>query len=278
MTIQKVAILFCSCQGGIRLATVFTVDDEPAILEVYKDILEMKEHEVVAEAYDGEEAVKKFTVMDRKPDVIIMDHRMPYKNGIETMKEIHAIDPLQCVIFVTADYTAAKDAVLMGANSFLLKPFRMDNLFNAIGTALYEMEEKKSRIRENLLGIVSKNKSNDPKALMQVCGAIEKEVIDLYLKGKSSEKADLEQSVGWSCRLLNLCGFEFGSTKKSDEIIYLNNNVCYWMDKYGPDPIFCTVTKCILTRFAMKSGREVTLNTKKSLMNDDDCCYFEVYV
>lgn len=236
----------------------------------------MKDHEVVAEAYNGEEAINKFKVMDRKPDVIIMDHRMPYKNGIETMKEIHAIDPLQCVIFVTADYTAAKDAILMGANSFVLKPFRMDNLFNAIGTVLYEMEEKKSRIRENLLGIVSKNRSNDPKAWMQICGAIEREVIDFYLKGQSLDDLELGKAVGWSSCLLNLCGFDFTFEEKEDNTIEIKNEKCHWMDNFGSDPIFCSVTKCILTRFAMKTGQEINLSTQKTLMNQDDCCVFKI--
>jgi hypothetical protein len=48
------------------------------------------------------------------------------------------------------------------------------------------------------------------------------------------------------------------------------------MEKFGEEPVFCHLSKGIITRFAMKSGREVTVNTLKTLMNKDDCCHFEV--
>ncbi|MCK4265758.1 MAG: response regulator [Thermoplasmata archaeon] len=258
------------------MATIFTVDDEKAIIEVYRDILEIKDHNIVAEAFNGEEAINVFKKMEIKPDIVIMDHRMPIKSGIEAMKEIHAMDPMQCVIFVTADYQAAKDAILMGANSFVLKPFMMDNLFNAIGTALYELEERKTRIRETLLGIVTQYRSSGEKGLKRICDLIEHDVIDVYLRNLNVDDITPTISSAWTCGFMNLTGFDFHYELLDNGKVQITNKKCYWMEKFGAEPIFCSVTRCILTRFAMKTDRDVSLDTLKTLMNKDDCCLFEI--
>ena len=66
------------------MATIFIVDDEPTLHELYGDILEIGGHEIVANAYDGDEAVEIFKRMSEPPEVVIMDHRMPGKDGRST--------------------------------------------------------------------------------------------------------------------------------------------------------------------------------------------------
>jgi len=83
------------------MATVFIVDDEPMLHELYGAILEMGWHEIVANAYNGDEAVEIWSRIYDPPEIIIMDHRMPNKDGVETMKEILKINPNAKIIFAT---------------------------------------------------------------------------------------------------------------------------------------------------------------------------------
>jgi two-component system chemotaxis response regulator CheY len=110
------------------MTSVLIVDDELFIVELYRDILQLRGYRVVGTAFDGEEALKKYSACPDKPDVIIMDHRMPVMNGVEATKEILRLNPTQKVIFVSADVLVEKEARDAGACEFLPKPFRMDDL------------------------------------------------------------------------------------------------------------------------------------------------------
>jgi two-component system chemotaxis response regulator CheY len=110
------------------MTSVLIVDDELFIVELYRDILQLRGYRVVGTAFDGEEALRKYSQALEKPDVIIMDHRMPVMNGVEATKEIIKINPRQKVIFVSADVLVEQEARTAGAIEFLPKPFRMDDL------------------------------------------------------------------------------------------------------------------------------------------------------
>ena len=115
--------------GGLP-ARVFVVDDEEFIRDLYKDMFESRGHTVFS-ARDGEEAVRLIRSMPSKPDAIIMDYRMPGKDGIETTKEIKAIDPSIPIIFSSADETVRDQAIRAGAVSFWMKPFPIAMLIDA---------------------------------------------------------------------------------------------------------------------------------------------------
>jgi len=127
--------------GGCRIATVFLVDDEKFIVDLYRDILEANGHTVIGVASDGEEAVKKYKEMKEKPVIIIMDQRMPVKDGVSATQEILSMDPGAMIFFGSADLHIEKDALAAGARGFLLKPFRIEELLAAINEA--EKEKKK---------------------------------------------------------------------------------------------------------------------------------------
>lgn len=110
------------------MTSVLIVDDELFIVELYRDILQLRGYKVMGTAFDGEEALRKYNNSDDKPDVIIMDHRMPVMNGVDATKEIIKLNPKQKVIFVSADVLVEKEARDAGAVDFLPKPFRMDDL------------------------------------------------------------------------------------------------------------------------------------------------------
>lgn len=114
------------------MATICIVDDEPTLHELYGEILKFSGHEITANAYNCDEAVEIFRRMDDPPEIIIMDHRMPNKDGVETTKEILKIDPNAKIIFASADTAVRNDALNSGACSFLSKPFAVSDLLAGV--------------------------------------------------------------------------------------------------------------------------------------------------
>ena len=128
--------------GGSSIATVFLVDDEKFIVDLYRDILEANGHTVVGVASDGEEAVQKYRDLKEKPVIIIMDQRMPVKDGVSATQEILKMDPNATIFFGSADLHIEKEALAAGAKGFLLKPFRIEELLTAIAEACGGKSEK----------------------------------------------------------------------------------------------------------------------------------------
>ena len=123
------------------LPRVLVVDDEEFIRELYKNVFESNGMTVFS-AQSGEEAVDLFKSMRYKPDIIIMDHRMPGKDGIETTKEILKIDPTVPIVFSSADETVRDDALAAGAVSFWSKPFSM----SVFVSAMKDLHEQKRKL------------------------------------------------------------------------------------------------------------------------------------
>lgn len=95
--------------------------------------------QVVGTAINGQKAIDKFRALPEKPDVVIMDHRMPIKNGIEATIEILNMTNRSRIIFATADEDIKELALRIGAFSVVNKPFDFDELLNSINEALNDI-------------------------------------------------------------------------------------------------------------------------------------------
>ncbi len=114
------------------MASIFIVDDDIFLHKVLERILSIGGHTVTSHAYDGAEAVAIFKELVQKPDIILMDHRMPVMNGVSATKEILHIDPDIRILFISADETVCTEALESGALDFLIKPIRSVTLFDSI--------------------------------------------------------------------------------------------------------------------------------------------------
>lgn len=90
----------------------------------------------MGKAFDGETAIKLYESLTIKPSIILMDHRLPNKSGIETAIEILKIHNQVKIIFITADKEITKKALEIGAFCVLNKPFVFVDLLNCIESAL----------------------------------------------------------------------------------------------------------------------------------------------
>ena len=112
---------------------VMLVDDHPIMRRGLRDVLEESEgFEVVAQAADGEEAVR--TAGESRPDVIVMDVMMPKKDGVEACRDILDLLPNTKVLMLTAstEDDAVIEAIAAGASGFIQKYSGRDELADAI--------------------------------------------------------------------------------------------------------------------------------------------------
>ncbi len=117
---------------GIKIARIFIIEDDPDIIFLFEELLKRGGHNVVGKAFNGKEALDKYKILNPAPDIILMDHRMPYKNGLDTTKEILEFDPQAKIFFVSADSSIKKQALSTGAVIFLGKPIRSASLLKEI--------------------------------------------------------------------------------------------------------------------------------------------------
>ncbi|TFG04949.1 MAG: response regulator [Promethearchaeota archaeon] len=103
---------------------------------MYEKMLKISGYKEISIAKNGEEAINMYKSFSEKPDVILMDHRMPIKNGIEATREILELDNTSKIIFTSADQSIKELALSIGAFSFKEKPFTMERLINNIQKAL----------------------------------------------------------------------------------------------------------------------------------------------
>lgn len=92
----------------------------------------MSGYRVIGDAKNGEEAVSVFNSFPKKPDIVLMDYRMPIKNGIEATKQILKINNKSKIIFTSADNSIKQEALSIGARSFLDKPYSITDLITEI--------------------------------------------------------------------------------------------------------------------------------------------------
>lgn len=96
----------------------------------------MKGYQVLASAKNGKEAIEMLKKFHQRPDVIIMDHRMPLKDGLQVTKEMLEIDNTLKIIFISADNTIRDQALSLGVINFANKPCSVQKLYNNIEEAL----------------------------------------------------------------------------------------------------------------------------------------------
>jgi len=121
------------------MATIFIVDDDQSLQRLYALILKEAGFEILDTAINGNDAVEKYRNFKIKPDIILMDHRMPIKNGLDAMIEIFKLNKNEKIIFASADITVKKEALSLGACAFLDKPFKMHELLTAIQHIVKEL-------------------------------------------------------------------------------------------------------------------------------------------
>ena len=117
---------------SIRL---LVADDHPMVRAGVKKMIEGKDIKIVAECADGVEVVTQ--TLKRKPDVVLMDIRMPQRDGLNALGRIKIENPDMPVLMYSGfdNPTYIARAVALGANGYLMKNCSVGELISAIMTA-----------------------------------------------------------------------------------------------------------------------------------------------
>jgi NarL family two-component system response regulator LiaR len=168
--------------------TVLIADDHPLVREALHRALDDEEDmKVVAEASDGEEAVK--LASELKPDVVVMDIVMPKLNGIEATRKIKEIAPDTAILILTAydDEEYVMGLLDAGAAGYLLKSARGRDLAGAIRA----IKSGESVLHPNIIARLLKRatvtavKENEAQGLLS---ERESEVLRLVALGMSNKE------------------------------------------------------------------------------------------
>ena len=136
---------------GLR---ILIADDEAVVRMDLREMLEESGYEVVGEASDGERAVELGE--ERKPDLAILDIKMPKMNGLEAGEKLMEKGVATLVLTAYTDREFIDRAKEIGVLAYLVKPFNKESLIAAIEMAmarfreLQELRKEVSSLREAL--------------------------------------------------------------------------------------------------------------------------------
>lgn len=118
----------------MRLRILLVDDHEVVRLGLRALLSRYEQFEVVAEAGDADEALEM--TLQHEPDVVVMDIRLPGKNGVEATQEIMQRRPETKVVMLTsyAEDDVLIDAIAAGASGYVLKQIGGDDLVRALIT------------------------------------------------------------------------------------------------------------------------------------------------
>lgn len=169
----------------IEMYKLIIVDDE--ILSRYALITLISKNtnniQVIAECENGMDAIQK--AEELKPDIIIMDIKMPGINGLEASRQILGKDPLIQVLIMTAydSFDYIQQALSIGVKGYILKPLVVSEVMDKLQSVMDAIQ--KSRI-------YLETKEKNSQILSTAIPVLEKNLISSYITGNFSDE-DLER-------------------------------------------------------------------------------------
>jgi DNA-binding NarL/FixJ family response regulator len=163
-------------------------DDQALVRDGFRSILERDpDIQVVAEAQDGREAVDLAT--RHRPDVVLMDIRMPVLDGLEATKRVFGLPvPPRVVVLTTYDTDDnLHTALRLGASGFLLKDIRADQLIEAVhSVASGDALVSPSLVRRLVEGYVTSRPLARTDDVLSALSPRERDVVGLVARGMSN--------------------------------------------------------------------------------------------
>ena len=115
------------------METILCVDDEPSVLQLYYEELTDEGYKVIL-AKESKEALSKYS--KEKPDLVILDIRIPGMDGIQTLTAMLAIDRKVKVILSTAYPQYKENFMTWGADAYVIKSSDLTGLKQKIQEVL----------------------------------------------------------------------------------------------------------------------------------------------
>ena len=132
------------------MVTLMIVDDEAKARRGLRFCVDWKELgiEVCAESANGAQAFE--LALEKHPDIVITDIRMPFMDGIALCEKLHESSLNPRVVFITGyeEVSYLRSAIRYGASEYLLKPVDVDELKDLMRRMVYDIEKEKAHNKE----------------------------------------------------------------------------------------------------------------------------------
>ena len=115
-----------------RAKKVIIVDEDPSYRMLLQKILKSLNCDVVGEASGGQEAID--LCERKKPDIVLLNIRMPLEHGLEVLKELKKLNPYVVVIMITTvtEEETIKRCIEAGAAGYILKSGTANEIQNRL--------------------------------------------------------------------------------------------------------------------------------------------------
>ncbi|MBN1331188.1 MAG: response regulator [Candidatus Heimdallarchaeota archaeon] len=107
------------------------VEDNQHIRKLFRNILNDKGYDII-EVDDGEKAIKIYDRLAEKPEIIVVDYRLPTLNGLELTQAILARDPSSNILMISGDPKVDQSTAKQWGIRFCAKPITKDDLISEI--------------------------------------------------------------------------------------------------------------------------------------------------
>jgi two-component system response regulator YesN len=149
---------------------LLTADDEPDKLEALRNLYDWAgcRVEICGEAGDGVDAYEQ--IVAKKPDICIMDIRMPLLSGLEVIERARKAGSVTKYIILSGydEFDYAKEAIGLSVVDYLLKPCRCENIVQSVQKCirLIEQEKKQRKLQEDYRHLLKNSLGNERERLL----------------------------------------------------------------------------------------------------------------
>ncbi len=201
---------------------VFLVDDHELIRRGLRDCMEAEQDlVVVGEAGTAQEAISRIPVI--MPEVVVLDVRLPDGNGIEVCRDLRSIHPeIRFLILTTfSDDEALFDAIVAGADGYVLKDTRGDNLIESIRRVAEGQSLLDPAVTKHVLARL--RRFHETADQLSVLTRQEREILDLIGKGMTNRQIAAEMHLAEKTVKNYVSGLlsKLGMSHRTEAAIYI---------------------------------------------------------
>ncbi|MCA9950569.1 MAG: response regulator [Anaerolineales bacterium] len=172
------------------MSGILIVDDMPVIRSTLVNVISKKEmlFSPILEAANGEEAVALTRI--HKPDIILMDIKMPVLNGLQATATIRQEQPNVKILMLSAydEFSYVQKALKLGARDYLLKPVRPNKLLDLLVEVQQEIQDERRDLRT--VEIVKES-------LQKTLPIIETNLVENLIRGTNPEGTTIDEALAY---------------------------------------------------------------------------------